>query len=218
MRICVSVFPGDVQQLLVFKEEALSEWSSSLNQEDPELLHISEEQEELWTSQEGEQLIGLAEADITRFPFTAVPVKSEDDEEKPQYSQLHQSQTGDNREAEPPASSSAKQIKTETDGEDCEGSETARNLNPDSHLQPNTDEKASDSFKTESSNDDWQEPLSDSGSETEDSQKTNLKVHMGVQTAKHPFGCGVCGKRFTQRGHLKTHMRVHTGEKRRETI
>ncbi|XP_038592427.1 uncharacterized protein LOC119916467 [Micropterus salmoides] len=67
--------PADVQQLLVIKEETPSEWSPSLDQEDPELLHIKEEQEKLWTSQEGEQLNGLEEADITRFPFTAVPVK-----------------------------------------------------------------------------------------------------------------------------------------------
>ncbi|XP_038592425.1 uncharacterized protein LOC119916466 isoform X1 [Micropterus salmoides] len=132
-----TVFPTDVQQLLVIKEEVPSECSPSLDQEDPELLHIKEEQEELWTSQEGEQLNGLEEADITRFPFTAVTVKSEDEEEKPQSPQLHQSQTEDNREAEPSASSSATQIKTETDG----GSEPAGNLDH-SHLQPDTDEKS----------------------------------------------------------------------------
>ena len=76
---CLSVFPAGVQQLLVIKEEVPPEWSPSLDQEDPEPLHIKEEQEEVWTSQEGEQLNGLQEADITRFPFTAVPVKREDD-------------------------------------------------------------------------------------------------------------------------------------------
>ncbi len=35
-------------------------------------------------------------------------------------------------------------------------------------LQPNFDEKASDSSETEDSYTDWQEPLSDSGPETED--------------------------------------------------
>eukprot|EP00064_Thunnus_orientalis_P021315 superscaffoldBa00006386_g21475 len=134
---------SDVQQLLESKEEVppeQQEWSSSLDQEDPELPHIKEEQEELWTSQEGEQLQGLEEADITKFTFTPVPVKSEDDEEKPQSSQLHQRQ--------------AEEMKTEADGE-----EPARNLNPDRHLQPVTDDKASEMSvaEIEVSCDDWEE-------------------------------------------------------------
>ncbi|XP_078119585.1 uncharacterized protein LOC144526190 [Sander vitreus] len=71
---------ADVQQLSVVKAEVppeQQEWSSGLDQEDPEPPHIKEEQEELWTSQEGEQLQGLEETDI-KFPFTSVPVKSEE--------------------------------------------------------------------------------------------------------------------------------------------
>ncbi|XP_034747438.1 zinc finger protein 484-like [Etheostoma cragini] len=55
--------------------------------------HIKEEQEELYISQEREQLQGLEEADITKFPFTPVPVKSDDDEEEAQSSQLKPRQT-----------------------------------------------------------------------------------------------------------------------------
>lgn len=73
------------------------EGKPSLEQVDPESLHIKEEQEKIWISHEGEQLNGLKEADIIRFPFTAVPVKSEVKEEKPQLLQLHQSQTQDQR-------------------------------------------------------------------------------------------------------------------------
>uniref|UniRef100_UPI003AABB8E1 uncharacterized protein n=1 Tax=Centroberyx gerrardi TaxID=166262 RepID=UPI003AABB8E1 len=158
----VRLHRADVQQLLVCKEEVPPEqqdWSPSLDQEDPEPPHIKEEQEELWTSQEGEQLQGPEEADITEFPFTPVPVKSEDDEETPQSSQLHQSQTEENREAEPLASSSTEQMKTEADGEDCGVSEPARNLDPASHLQPTSDGKTSDSSEpeTEDSDDEWNE-------------------------------------------------------------
>ncbi|XP_045924698.1 uncharacterized protein LOC123982845 isoform X3 [Micropterus dolomieu] len=219
-----SVFPKDVQQFLVIKEEVPSEWSPSLDQEDPELLHIKEEQEELWISQEGEQLNGLEEADITRFPFTAVTVKSEDEEEKPQSPQLHQSQTEDNSKTEPSASSSATQIKTETDG----GSEPAGNLDPDSHLQPDTAEKASD---TEVSENDWQEPLSDSEAETEDSgngwKKTRapesgvnaLKYKeapvsdAGCNAGKESFSCFECDKQYQHKGSLQRHMKCHSGKR-----
>ncbi|XP_051246739.1 uncharacterized protein LOC127358005 [Dicentrarchus labrax] len=111
---------ADVQQLSVIKEEVppeqQQEWRPSLDQEDPEPPHFKEEQEEVRTSQEGEQLQG--------FTFTPVPVKSEDDddEEKPQSSQLPQRQT--------------EQMETD-DGEDCGGPEPARNS--DEHSQPDTD-------------------------------------------------------------------------------
>ncbi|XP_045924694.1 uncharacterized protein LOC123982844 isoform X3 [Micropterus dolomieu] len=209
-----TVLPADVQQLLVIKEEVPPEWSPSLDQEDPEPLHIKEEQEELWISQEREQLNGLEEADITRFPFTAVTVKSEDEEEKPQSPQLHRSQTEDNREAEPSASSSATQIKTETDG----GSEPAGNLDPDSHLQPVSDN-------------DWQEPLSDSGPKTEDSgngwketrapesgvnalkYKETPVSDAGCNAGKRSFSCLVCGKQYHHNASLLIHMLSHS-EKR----
>ena len=87
--MCVSVLPADVQQVVVIKEEV--PWSSSLDQQDPEPLHIKEEEEELWTSQKGDHM----ETDYIEFPFTVVTVKSEDDEEKPQSSQLHQIKTED---------------------------------------------------------------------------------------------------------------------------
>ncbi|XP_070707307.1 zinc finger protein OZF-like isoform X2 [Pempheris klunzingeri] len=215
------VFPANVQQLLVIKEEDPPQWSPNLEQKHPEPLHIKEEQDEVWTSQEGEQLNRLEEPDITRFPSTAVPVKSED-EEKPQSSQLHQSQTEDNREAEPPVSSSATQIKTESGGKDCGGSEPARNQDPDGHSQLSTDEKASE---IEVKNEDRQESLADSGPESEvsdsgwkearesESDVNTLEGSQTVHTEEKQFGCDVCGKIFKYKQNLKAHMGLHTGGK-----
>ncbi|XP_029925548.1 uncharacterized protein LOC115371997 isoform X1 [Myripristis murdjan] len=103
------------QQLLVIKEEVppeLQEQTPSQDPEEPELPHIKEEKEEkeeVWAQ--------LQDFDTTEFPFTAVAVKSEDEEEKAQPSLLHPSRSEENREAEPVASSSTEQMETETGGE-----------------------------------------------------------------------------------------------------
>ncbi|XP_073319167.1 uncharacterized protein [Pagrus major] len=217
---------ADVQQLLVIKEEV--EWSSSLDQEDPpELPHIKEEQEELWISQEGEQLGGLEEADITKFTFTPVTVKSEeDDEEKPQSSQLHQIKTEEIRDVE--------HLKTEADGEDCGGPEPAWNFNPDTHLQPADDEKTSHSSEPESDDswvwEDTRQPRpalrnkdmkciigktpNSSECATSFDNKALLKKQDVGQTELKPFSCSVCGKKYQHKKSLTSHMRIHSKEKR----
>ncbi len=222
--MCVSAFLAGVQKLLVVKEEVPPEWSASVDQEEPELLHVKKEPEELCAGQKREQLNLLEEADLTRFLFTAVTVKRENDEKNTQSSQLHQSQT------EPPTIIAITQIKTETDEEDFGGSRPARNLDMSSHLQLNTDGKALDSSETEISDNDWQEPLSDSGPKTEENNgleemwatESGVNCEKYVETtisnvecntAKKSFLCFQCDKNYYSKGNYDTHMRVHTGEK-----
>ncbi|XP_018534070.2 zinc finger protein 32 [Lates calcarifer] len=215
------VLPPAVQKLIVSIEDQ-QEWRTSLNRENPETPHIKEEQEELGVSQDVEQLQELKEADITIFPFIAVPVKSEDDEVKARTSEPHERQSEEKREAEPPASSSAQQMEPETDSHHqllslyCCESETEDSN--DDWKETGGQESGSDTLKNESTANHnksctQERPFSCTVCDKRFGCKGNLHAHMRSHTGEKPFTCAVCNKSFSAKVNLKTHMRSHTGEK-----
>ncbi|XP_041664478.1 zinc finger protein 501-like isoform X2 [Cheilinus undulatus] len=193
-----TVFPDEVQQLSVSNgvSSEHQERSCSLNQEITEPPHIKEEPEELWSSQEGEQLQSPEEDDVIKFTFVPATVKSEDDDEKPQASQLHYRQTDE--------------LETEADREDYEGLEAARYCVSKRDLQPEIEVKTEDSSDTETDDSaDWKGTTQRwKGSNWMENIKTRRR-----KTDKKSHSCSECGKIFDQKGHLTNHMRIHTGEK-----
>nr|XP_054590346.1 zinc finger protein OZF-like [Nothobranchius furzeri] len=191
---------------MLVKKEVPEDQSTVMDQQDPESLHIKEEHKELWTSLEGEHLHWKEETDVARFPVTAFSIKSEDDEEKPLVSQLHQQQIEDR---DVPTSSSADQMAAETGG----GAGTSRN--PD--LNPH--EQTSDSSETEVSEEDDDDEVNldsgllDSWAETknkdEDNQwNENRTSDSDIKTVNKSFSCPECGKKFLHKCFLQKHVRV----------
>ncbi|KAM4589408.1 uncharacterized protein V3H82_003540 isoform 2-T3 [Fundulus diaphanus] len=188
---------SDVQQMLLVKEEAPEEQSPGEDQSDLELLHIKEEQEELWTSQQRDQPSVKEETDPTGSPVIAVLIKREDGEEKPLFSELHQT---DNRDVA--TSSSAEQMKAEPDEEDYGGVESSREPNL------NTPGDATNSSETEVSEDEEMD-CPDSGSETEENErKESRTLESGGQALKSQ-SCSECGQQLNLRS-FQSHTAAHS--------
>ncbi|XP_034022961.1 zinc finger protein 3 homolog [Thalassophryne amazonica] len=218
-KVCLNT--TDMQQILVSREDVPPEqqqWSPSLDQEQPLLPHIKEEQEELCISPNGQQHQKLEESDAM-FTFTPLSVKWES-EEYPGYSEPLPNQT-QSRET----SSSVEQTKRATDGGSgpATNSQTLGDVVSDSaEFQTDIDDNDWRSSNTLRSNDviipdmtyrAGDKPFSCSQCAKRFAYKEYLKRHMKCHMGEKPFSCYICGQGFTQNGSLKCHMRGHTGER-----
>ncbi|XP_028298018.1 zinc finger protein 32-like [Gouania willdenowi] len=165
----------------------------------PERLHIKEEPETLSEGQEENQLYVQQETNSA-----ACPVKYEDEEEKPQVSQLHwRPQTEVNIKEEPSTYSLNELNKRQTVVISSKGPEAAQNPDPSSLVRQGPDGTETDSSQTEYSSEDddnnddddedsdrWQKPLSESETDAEpDFDSTRKKRKMSDSRKSAEMGC-----------------------------
>ncbi|XP_013867064.1 zinc finger protein 184 [Austrofundulus limnaeus] len=190
----------DLSQHTVFDPEIQKE----VKQEDPEPPQIKEEEEE---------------AEITNLTFSPVPLKTEEDE-KPQLSQLHHSQTeqsneflGEPEENEKTSALSDPEIddsdlwKPKLESGSNSESDSGRNLSSCSDnkvtesLQPESDDSVdSDFFK------DYKKPQSNLNSLRQETTEKGAKYISDLK----PYSCAQCSKAFRFSVYLKSHMKQHT--------
>ncbi|XP_031654307.1 histone-lysine N-methyltransferase 2B [Oncorhynchus kisutch] len=163
---------ADFQHIPISEENPheQQEWSPSLIQEDPVPTQIKEEQEELQTSQEEDQLLGPFHTKDSIF--TSPFVESDCDQENPsQPSHLHQTQTVEDRERDPLLTNTSIEIKLEPDVEDYIVSEPVSDSQPLSAVTPDCSAAQSENRKRDEVESGGQQ----SGSKTLESKRKQTK-------------------------------------------
>ncbi|XP_067092084.1 zinc finger protein 26-like [Osmerus mordax] len=201
----------------------------------PEPPQIIKEQE-LWTSQEEEQLQGL-QSETTDSMFTSTSVKHDWDQEGfSECSHLDQTVKVENREGDSlPTNTTEEQIKPEPHVQDYAAPELDSDSQPLSVVAPDCpiaqslEEEEHEGVllllnRTQNNEALPREhmPLRrHTGKTIHQCQQCNktfsrkgaLVFHIRTHTVKKSYQCQQCNKRFSQSGSLLKHIRTHTGEK-----
>ncbi|XP_074492804.1 uncharacterized protein LOC141768411 [Sebastes fasciatus] len=217
------------EEVPVDQQLCIQERNSSLDQEDPDPPQIKDEQEELCTSQEGEQLVLKQETDS----FMLTPTHEEADNSEVQTLYLnaaekesvvnmpvitsvvsvpnsdhqlfshisHEAESQDQRGGEHGDSGSTRDAEPKSQKKHRKSRSHSNNVKNSNLLEIHrTTNTGKQSFKCDTCGKEFK-------------FKLKLQRHMRTHTGEKPFTCKTCGKGFIQTSQLTVHMRVHTGEK-----
>ncbi|KAM6919320.1 uncharacterized protein FYW49_008840 [Xenentodon cancila] len=173
--------------------------SSSLDQQEPELPQIKEEQEELCSSQEGEQLVLKQETDT--FMLTPTYQESDFSEAEPNTEQLYSENSPLTEQSKNPDSGSTTDV-------EMNPSMRRHRSRPDCEFVDHSDESQGQ-FNAQAG----KKSLNCDVCGKVCRSKHDLLRHYRVHTGERPYTCKTCGKSFSLNNTLLGHMRTHTGER-----
>ncbi|KAL0970633.1 hypothetical protein UPYG_G00244830 [Umbra pygmaea] len=203
------------------------EWSPSLGQEDPEPTQIKEEQEELRTSQEEEQLQGLLD---TKDSILTPPCVKSEYQKSPLWSLTPpQTQTEENRESDskpvdlkpPDTVTHLKDLDLPCEPQDNQNNQRTDvrrdpgRVDPSPPLDPsplpNTKISSTCNLKAHDRCCQIKKPCSIARNTFQ--YKGNVSEHTEIHTAEKSYSCSDCEKSFNRKENLTAHKLIHTGEK-----
>ncbi|XP_075960468.1 uncharacterized protein LOC142964158 [Anarhichas minor] len=191
------------EEVLSDQQLCIQERNSSLDQEDPDPPQIREEQEELCTSHEGEQLELQQETET----FMLTPTYEESDHTEPEPT----------RDQETPTLNPDDTINLPIISPVVSGPESDHQLlSNNSHTAESQDHKRAkkrDSGSTKHAEPKVKKRRCKRKSLTKSqSNPTTSKSDSNTHTGKKTLQCAMCNKSFEYKSHLQRHLIVHTGE------
>ncbi|XP_042277344.1 zinc finger protein 436-like isoform X2 [Thunnus maccoyii] len=190
------------EEVLTDQQPCNQEKNSSLAQEDPEPPQIKEEQEEVYTSLEGEQLVLKQETET--FMWTPTCEESDNSED----------QTEDSDETESAAEKEHVVSMLVKSSVVPEPNSDDQLLSHNSHVAESQDHKGGKLGDSGSTRNAETEPKKrhhrrKNPTNNEDNSTTS-KLHSNIYTGKKSLKCNTYGKAFKCKSNLNKHLRVHT--------